>query len=409
MKVMDHISIASRRLASTVPASIRALSDRAQRLTTAQWIWMGVALAVALLLIALAWPRPLTVEAATIDRGVVTRDVIDEGRTRIHDVFIVSAPVAGELQRIDLEAGDPVIAGQVIATILPADPVLLDARVSAEARASVSAAQAALAAAQADLRLEERNHARVATLHARDLASRAALDAADASLAVARAGVRTRVADLERARIAAGGPARSAQRPTPLRAPVAGRVLRLMQESASVVAPGTPIMEIGDPARLEVIAEFLSQDAVLINAGAPAFVENWGGAEAIPARIFRVEPFGRTEISALGVEEQRVNVIAHLTEAPAVPTLGHGFRVDLRVVVSQQNNALRVPVDALVRDGAGWAVFRIQGGRARLVRVEVGEGGDRFRALLTGLEPGDRVVLFPGDTLADGAAVRVAR
>jgi HlyD family secretion protein len=183
-------------------------------------------------------------------------------------------------------------------------------------------------------------------------------------------------------------------------------VLRIVQESESVVAGGAPLLEIGNPDTIEIVAEFLSQDAVAISAGAPAFVENWGGQEAIPARVFRVEPFGRTEISALGVEEQRVNVIAHLRDPATAPALGHGFRVDLRVVVSRQDNVLRVPVDALLRDGAGWAVFRIEGGRARWTPIEVGEGGERHRAVRSGLEPGDRVVLFPGDVLEDGARVR---
>lgn len=165
-------------------------------------------------------------------------------------------------------------------------------------------------------------------------------------------------------------------------------------------------MEIGDPDSLEIVAEFLSQDAVLISVGAPAFVENWGGEHPLPARVFQVEPLGRTEISALGVEEQRVNVIAHIEDAAAAPMLGHGYRVDLRVVVSQQEDVLRVPVDSLVRVGSGWAVFRIQGGRARLTNVEVGEGGERYRAVRNGLEQGDRVVLFPGDALEDGERVR---
>jgi HlyD family secretion protein len=324
-------------------------------------------------------------------------------------VFTVSAPVGGALQRIELEPGDAVAQGQIIATILPADPALLDARVAAESRAAVAAAQAALTAAQADLELEASNQARVALLYQRDFASQAALDAANAALRAARAAVRARAAEVERARAAAGRPSLPARAPTPVRAPSAGRVLRLMQESASIVAPGAPIMEIGDPNSLEIVAEFLSQDAVLINAGAAASVENWGGEQAIPARVFRVEPFGRTEVSALGVEEQRVNVIAHLDGANGDILLGHGFRVDLRVIVSQQEDVVRVPVDALVRDGAGWAVFRIQGGRARLTAVDVGEGGDRFRAVRAGLAQGDRVVLFPGDTLEDGAPVRADR
>lgn len=413
MNMMERISTTSRDLAARVPAPIKTLPqrmlERARGLKLAHKLWIGAGAALALMLAVLVWPRPTSVETATIDTGLVTRDVIDEGRTRIHDVFVISAPVGGELQRIELEAGDTVAAGQIVATIVPADPALLDARVAAETRAAVSSAQAALNAAQADLELAQNNQQRATTLHERDFASSAALDTANATLRAARAVVNARAADLQRARAAAAQPGRSARTPTPVRTPEAGRVLRRMQESASVVAPGAALMEIGNPESVEIIAEFLSQDAVLMNAGAPALVENWGGEEPIPARVFRIEPFARTEISALGVEEQRVNVIAHLADPSGAPRLGHGYRVDLRVIVSQQDNVLRVPVDALVRDGDGWAAFRIEGGHARLTPVEVGEGGDRYRAVRSGLERGDHVILFPGDALEDGASVRAGR
>lgn len=387
------------------PPRGRAGGARGPKLAT--WIWIAAGVALALALAVLVWPRPAVVQAAAIDRGVVTREVVDEGVTRIHDVFVVAAPVGGELQRVELEAGDSVARGQAVAVIRPAEPVLLDARLAAEARAAVAAAEATLRAAEAGLQLEQRNQQRVARLHADGFASQAALDTADAALRSDRAAVAARAADLRRARAAAGTPAAGARTPIPVRSPAAGRVLRVIQESESIVAPGAALMEVGDPASLEIVADFLSQDAVLIDAGAPAFVESWGGRGAIPARVFRVEPYGRTEISALGVEEQRVNVIAHLQDPGAAPALGHGYRVDLRVVVSQQADALRVPVDALVRDGAGWAVFRIENGRARLTRVDVGESGERHRAVRSGLKGGDQVVLFPGDALKDGARVRV--
>jgi HlyD family secretion protein len=276
------------------------------------------------------------VDVAVIDRGVVRAEVVDEARTRIHDVFVVAAPVSGELQRIELEPGDAVVRGQVVATIQPADPALLDARVAAEANAGVSAAQAALSAAEADYQLAQNDRQRIAALFARDFASQAALDAADAALRAARAAVNARRADLTRARAAAGSPTSRARRATPIASPAAGRVLRVLQESETIALAGSPLLEIGDPAQIEIVAEFLSQDAVRMQAGAAAQIENWGGDPPIPARVFRIEPYARTKISALGVEEQRVNVIIH-TE---------------------------------------------------------------------GLAPGDRVVLFPGDDLADGARIR---
>lgn len=379
------------------------------QLARAQWIWLGAGAALALLLVWLAWPRAQAVEIAVIDRGGVVSEVVDEGRTRIHDVFVIAAPVSGELQRVELEPGDTVERGQVVATISPADPALLDARVVAEANAAVNAAQAALDAAQAEYRLAQSDRERIATLHARDFASQAALDAANAGANAARANVNARRADLARARAAAGSTSTRARRATPVVSPAAGRVLRVLQESETIALAGSPLLEIGDPTQIEIVAEFLSQDAVRMQAGAAARIENWGGDTPIAARVFRIEPYARTKISALGVEEQRVNVVLHLQEPDQAPTLGHGFRVDARVVVAEQADALRVPTDALVRDGHGWAVFVLEDGRAHLTPITIGAGGEDYRAVTRGLEPGQRVVLFPGDSLADGARIRAAR
>jgi HlyD family secretion protein len=379
---------------------------RLPKLSMAQWIWVGAGVALALLLTWLLWPRTQLVDAAAIDRGPVRHDVVDQGRTRIHDVYDIVAPVGGEVQRIELEPGDVVARGDIVATILPADPALLDARVAAEAAAAISAAQAAVAAAEADLQLAERDRQRVGLLHAQSFASQAALDAATANLRAARAEVTARRADLVRARAAASSPSARARVATPVRSPASGRVLQRFQQSETVVPAGAPLLEVGDPGAVEVVAEFLSQDAVLMRPGAPAMIEGWGGADAIPARVFRIEPYARTKISALGVEEQRVNVIVHLEHPQSAPPLGHGFRVDVRVVISQAANALRVPTDALVRDGANWAVFRIVGGRARLTPVTLGDGGQDYRIVSAGLRVGETVVLFPGDALRDGARVR---
>lgn len=379
------------------------------KLTRAQWIWAGAGAALALFLAFMAWPRPTEVDVAAIDRGEVRREIVDEGRTRIHDVFVVAAPVSGELQRITLEPGDPVSRGQAVADIEPADPALLDARIAAEARANVAAAQSAVAAADAQLDLARRDQDRVSRLAQQGFASSAALDSANSALRAARANAAARRSELQRARAAAGMGGARARVSTQVRSPVSGKVLRLLQESETVVAAGSPLMEIGDPRDLEIVAEFLSQDAVLLRAGAPAYIEGWGGDQPIPARISRIEPYAHTKISALGVEEQRVNVIVRLEDPDAAPPLGHGFRVDVRAVVSQQDDVLRVPTDALVRNGSAWAVFRIEGGRARLTPVTLGDGGDRFRAITGGLQAGDRVVLFPGDALADGAYVGARR
>jgi HlyD family secretion protein len=380
--------------------------QRVSKLSLAQWGWIGAVGALVLFFTWMLWPRALEVETAAVDRGLVRREVVDEGRTRIHDVFLVAAPVGGALQRIEIEPGDQVSRGDVVAVILPADPALLDVRVASGARAGVAAALAGLRGAEAELELARQDQGRMALLHARGFAAAAALDSADAALRAARANVAARRAELQRARAAAGLSNARAQAPTEVRSPASGRVLRLLQESEAVIGPGAPLFEIGDPRDLEVVAEFLSQDAIQMRPGAVAYIESWGGETPIAARVSRIEPYARTKVSALGVEEQRVNVIARLQAPVEAPPLGQGFRVDLRVVVSEQANALRVPTDALVRNGPDWAVFRLEGGRARLMPITLGDGGDRYRAVRAGLSEGDRVVLFPGDALEDGDRVR---
>ena len=381
-------------------------SKPAFRLSLASGLWLAAGLAVAVGIAWLAWPRPLKVETDVVDRGPVARTLVDEGRTRIHDVFVVAAPVGGDLRRITLHAGDPVDRGQVVATLGPADPSLLDARTVAAAQAAVSAARAGLASAEADADLARRDQARIASLATQGFASRAALDAADAGLRAARARIAARQAELRGALVLASSPAAGVLRETPVRSPASGQVLRILQESRGLVAAGTPLLEVGNPAEMEVVADFLSQDATQVRPGAAASLEGWGGEAPISARVTRVEPYARTRISALGVEEQRVSVILRLTNPASAPPLGHGFRVDARITLSEVADALRVPADALVRQGDSWAVYRVDGGRARLTPVRTGIGDDRHRVVLEGLSNGDRVVLYPASTLKDGARVR---
>ena len=381
-------------------------SRPAFRLSLASGLWLAAGLAVAVGIAWLAWPRPLKVETDVVDRGPVARTLVDEGRTRIHDVFVIAAPVGGDLRRISLHAGDSVNRGQVVATLGPADPSLLDARTVAAAQAAVSAARAGLASAEADADLARRDQARIASLADKGFASKAALDAADAALRAARARLAARQADLRGAQALAGSPAAGARRETPVRSPASGRILRILQESRGVVAAGTPLLEIGNPADMEVVADFLSQDATQVRPGAAASLEGWGGEAPIPAEVARVEPYARTRISALGVEEQRVSIILRLTDPASAPPLGHGFRVDARITLSEETDALRAPADALVRQGDGWGVFRVEGGRARWTPVRTGIGDDRHRVILKGLAKGDRVILYPSASLGDGARVQ---
>lgn len=386
--------------------------------------WVVAALALAALLVFAFRPRPVLVDLGEITRGPLTVAVRDEARTRARNVYVVSAPVSGRLLRIGNRAGERVEAGAVIATIQPAPPTFVDERSRREIQAGVRSAEAALALARAELEGVEARlaHARIEaerteTLFAADVASRSALDrarldvrTAAAAVGNARAGVGVRQAALEAARVRLIEPAaaRSGARAVSIRAPVTGRVLRVLQESESVVAQGAPVMEIGDPGDLEVVAELLSSDAARISAGAPAVIDAWGEGPALRGRVRQVEPYGFLKISALGVEEQRVNVIIDPVDPPAAwAAVGHGYRVEAAVTVWSAEAVVRTPVSALFRHQGQWAVFKVEDGRARLQRVEIGQNNGDSAEVRTGLKPGERVVLHPGQSIADGAAVRV--
>lgn len=376
-------------------------------LSTAAWLWITSIAAVAIAIAWLSWPRAAAVEAATIDRGEVRHELEEEGRVRIRDVFVVTAPVGGLLQRVELQAGDLVSAGDPVAIVNPTTPALLDARTEKEASAAIAAARSALTLAQADADLAKTDFQRTEALFARGFSSKAALDRARTNVSATSAVVGQRKAELQRALAAMSRPASSSKKVT-VRSPASGRILQVLQESETALAPGAPLLEIGDPAKIEIVAEYLSQDAALMREGACAVVESSGG-NPIAARVKTVEPYAKTKISALGVEEQRVNVVLSLDEADAARSrLGHGYRVDVRVVMFEEKDAMRVPTDALVRNGDnGWAVFQLVGGRARLTPVSVGEGDDRFKVVREGLKEGDKVVLFPGDALKDGDRIRI--
>lgn len=380
------------------------------KISTATRIWIGCAAIVVALVTWLAWPRPIGVRTATVDRGEVTRAIVEEGRVRVHDVYTVASPVGGLLKRVQLEAGDSVSKGDVLASIAPADPSLLDARFAEEAAAGVAAAKAALTLAEADLELARNDEMRTRQLFERGFAAKAALDRASAGLRVATSAVAQRKAELNRAIASQGKPGARARTLTTVRSPASGKVLQVLQQSETVVPAGTPLLEIGDPAQIEIVADFLSQDAAIMHEGAPALIENWGGREPIAATVHTIEPYARTKVSALGVEEQRASVIVHLNGAPPADAarLGHGFRVDVRIVVFEKKDVLRLPTDCLMRDSVGgWAVFRVVDGRARLTKVTLGDGDDDFRVVMGGVTSGEQLVLFPGDTLRDGDAVQV--
>ncbi len=374
----------------------------------------GVAVAVVGGLFVALRPGELAVQVEVVARGPLRVTVDEDGETRVRDRFRVAAPVEGRLRRVAVREGDSVRAGAALAWIEPA-PLDPRAREAAERRvdasedglaaagAAVASAEAALAQARADLR-------RADTLLAHGALSREAwerqrLAVETAARAAEAAGARSRAAahEVEVARAAlisatGGGPL------VPLRAPAAGRVLRLLEQSDRVMAAGTPVLEIGDCSALEVVLDVLTQDAVRIRAGAPVLLSATGGNDTLAARVRHVEPAAFTKVSPLGVEEQRVNVVVDV-EGPAAG-LGDGFRVDARIVVWEGTDLLLVPSGALVRDPEGWTVFIVHEGRARRVPVQVGERSGTAAEVRDGLREGDRVVVWPDDRIRDGVRVR---
>lgn len=379
-------------------------------------LWGAVAIALVTTLAVAFWPRAVEVELATVDRGTVREELVDEGRTRMEEVYEISAPVAGRLLRVTVEPGDAVRAGQVVARMARGATGFIDARAEAEARAAVAAAEARRVAAVADRELAAAEARRIERLAADRLVPLSALDQARARLRSAQA-VEAAAAASERqsrsALLAAGSGADGASfrgaggDQVALVSPTDGVVLRVPRESEAVVAAGTPVVVVGDPAGIEVVAEFLSQDAVRLSAGAAARIEGWGG-EPVAAVVHRVEPAARTKVSALGIEEQRANVVLRFKGAPPAPLRAQDYRVDVRVLVDEARDAVRVPLGALFRQGSGWAVYVLEGDKVRARQVRVSVADERFRAVVAGLAEGDRVVLFPSASVQEGVRVKAA-
>jgi HlyD family secretion protein len=366
--------------------------------------WIAAAVLAVLAIGVSMLPDPIEVDVAQADRGDVRVEVVDEGRTRMHEVYVISAPVTGRVLRVTVEPGDQVKAGAMVARMSRAAAGFLDTRTALQARAAVTAAEAQLRSASAELALAEREHRRNMELVAAKLISTSAADQSEARLDAARASRDAAKAEVERARSALLEADRIGGSMVDVTSPSAGRVLRVSQESEAVVAAGTPIVEVGDPNLVEVVAEFLSQDAVRMQPGARAQIENWGGTP-LPAVVDRVEPVARTKISALGVEEQRTNVILQFNPHPPQPLQAHDFRVDARVVIDEAKNAIRVPLGALFRSGDGWAVYKVVDDKAVLTAVEPAQSDGRFRAITSGVTEGDQVIVFPSSAVSDGVRV----
>jgi len=380
--------------------------------------------AIMLLIVVGLWPKPVPVETAPVTRGSIVVTVDEEGRTQVRNRYVVTAPVAGQLRRVEWKAGAPVKAGETVLAVLEtAGADILDARSLAQAQARVSAAESAkeMAAAQqtsagAIDELAQSDFARAKELLAAGSLSRQEFDTASArATATAQerraAGFALQVAGFEldqaRALLLRGTSESAGQVGLSILSPVDGRVLRVMQESARVVPAGFPILEVGDPTDLEVRVEVLSRDGVRIKPGARAWLDQWGGAKPLEARVRWVEPSAFTKYSALGVEEQRVNVIADLTTPiEERPTLGDGFRVEARIVTWEAPAVLKVPSGALFQRDGKWHAYVVRNGRVHDVQVEPTQGNGSETGIRSGLDEGDSVVVFPGDKVHDGSRVR---
>ena len=379
-----------------------------------------VLLGIALLTMAVLWvvfrPKLVPVQTASIERGPLQEIVDEEGKTRMHDHFVVAATVQGQLRRVDLHAGDRVKVGQTLGWIDPApiDPrqkAVLEAQLNS-ARAAKQQAEALAARAKVDSAQAEQDVSRGRELYKHGIISKETLDkqttthlAMQQQLQAAVSGAESAAFEVEKAKAALllyqDG---TSNLPTPMLSPVDGRVLRVMEQSERVVVPGTPILEIGYTPRLEVVADFLTRDAVRIKPGMPAEIIDWGGEKPLPARVRLTEPGGFTKVSALGVEEQRVNVICDFAES--ADDLEDGYHVEVRVILWEGQSVLRVPSSAVFRSSGNWAVFIVQSGRAVQRIVHVGHRGETDWEVLEGLEPGDHVIVHPSSEVDNGVRVQ---
>jgi HlyD family secretion protein len=378
-----------------------------------------LALAIVALTVVALRPSPVGVEVAPVVAGPLRVTVDEEGEARAHDRFVIAAPVTGRLSRVELHDGDPVAEGQVVATV---EPSPLDPREREEVLARVRSAEAAkreadeqVRHARADYEQMRRERARAESLAEGGLISVQALEQAKNAEVTSRSEVeaatfraQSAAAEVELARaglVSLDTSRRDASRLVTLRSPVSGRVLRVVEKSERVVAAGAPVLVLGDAHELEIVVDVLSTDAVNIRPGATVLVEGWGGDRPLRARVRTVEPSAFTKVSALGVEEQRVNVVADFEDPPG--PLGDGYRVETKIVTWETENTVKVPVSALFRIGEQWSVFVAEAGRAVKRTVEIGHMSQAEAEVLGGLAVGELVIPHPTSQMTDGARIEV--
>lgn len=379
-----------------------------------RWLPYLAGLLLIAAIVAGLWPKPISVETAKVLRGPLRATVNEEGKTRVKQRYVVSAPVSGQLRRISFKAGAAVEQGRtVVAVIDPLLPSPLDARARSTAEASRDAAAASLAKAKVSYEFARSEFERFKKLYAEKTVSAQEyemiqLREAAASRDVAAAESSLRQVEAQLAEFM-NRPSTNAT-PREVLAPVSGKILRVFEESARAVAAGTPLMEIGDPTDLEVIVEVLSRDGAIIQPGMKVEFEQWGGGAPLLGTVRLVEPGAFTKVSALGVEEQRVYVVADLDTPPSERgNLGDSFRVEARIITWSDPAALKVPAGALFRQGDAWAAFVVEEDRARLRRVEAGESSGLETRVLDGLREGETVIIYPGSRVEEGARVEPIR
>ncbi len=399
----------------------KAKASKKWRTYVKRVVWMTAVAVVAAGVAVAVMPKPIDVETAPVEKGELVVTVDEDGTSRVRDRYIVSAPLGGNLARIELHTGDTVEQGQVLARILPMAAPLMDTRSRSEAEARVNAALAGLrqssaqierAKATADYAAEEakrtKNLVESGAVSSREL-TRAELDARSSQAELTSAEFSAKVARHQLAmaqaalgRLSAGDKEAEQFEVT---SPIAGRVLKVIQQSEGVVQAGTQLLEIGDPEALEVAVDVLTSDAVHVRPGAPVTLENWGG-EPLKATVRLIEPSAFTRVSALGVEEQRVNAILAISSPyEKWELLGDGYRVESRIETYRNPEAVKIPWSALYRRGSDWAVFVKDGTVARSKKVEIGRRSESHVEVLTGLSPGQHVIVHPSDKLRDGSEI----
>ncbi len=387
-------------------------------------VWVVIAILIAAALYLAMKPKPVLVDTAQILSGPLVVTVDEEGVTRVRDVYTVSSPISGKLDRISLEEGDAVTSDDtVVALIHPLESPFLDERTRNELAASVDAARSAVALAQVELQrsktafqLADSEYNRASRLAKTNVISERSLERAyselqlqNAQVASAEATIRLRKAELASAEArlmqpdSETGIRNNDSCCVSLRSPVDGVVLQVFVRSEQPVSSGARILEIGDTSELEIVVDVLSSDAVDIKPGAHVAISDWGGNNELEAVVRRVDPAAFTRVSALGIEEQRVNIILDIEDPPV--TLGHGYRVYTRLTVWESENSLRIPIGALFRDSGNWAVFKVDDGVLNRLEVDIGKMNDTHAEVLGGLNDGDSVVVFPNDLLKDGSLV----